>query len=414
MFLLITFIPLLTVISSELNINSTTYKIKYILNKYKSFRTRRCVNTENGEYLKINNFAENILRVLEKTERFGEYLKYVNVSDCHVGESDNVCTKQHVFNGLLLHEEVPETHWEEYKTAYNKDYATDRHEKSALSIWRDNLKRVAKHNQLYLAGEQTYSLHLNYFGDWPITAYIRQLLKLIKTIPLFDPAEDRKKTTYRNNLHRKIPKKVDWRAEGYTPKREEQWHCGACYAFAVAHALQAQLYKKHRNWKELSPQQIVDCSFRDGNLGCEGGSLQAALRYAARAGLTTETYYPYIGKKGRCHYNSRTVRARARRWATLPAGDEEAMERAVATIGPLAVAVNASPFTFQLYRSGVYNDPFCVPWKLNHAMLLVGYTPEYWILLNWWGKQWGEDGYMRIQRGFNICGVANMATYVEI
>lgn len=44
------------------------------------------------------------------------------------------------------------------------------------------------------------------------------------------------------------------------------------------------------------------------------------------------------------------VRARARRWATLPAGDEAAIERTLATIGPLAVAVNAAPFTFQLYR----------------------------------------------------------------
>lgn len=34
----------------------------------------------------------------------------------------------------------------------------------------------------------------------------------------------------------------------------------------------------------------------------------------------------------------------------LPLGDEAAMERALATIGPLAVAVNAAPFTFQLYR----------------------------------------------------------------
>lgn len=47
------------------------------------------------------------------------------------------------------------------------------------------------------------------------------------------------------------------------------------------------------------------------------------------------------------------------------------------------------------FRSGIYDDPFCLPWHLNHAMLLVGYTPEYWILLNWWGKGWGEDGYMR-------------------
>lgn len=40
----------------------------------------------------------------------------------------------------------------------------------------------------------------------------------------------------------------------------------------------------------------MDCSFKDGNFGCDGGSLQAALRYVARDGLIRETYYPYIGQ----------------------------------------------------------------------------------------------------------------------
>lgn len=48
-----------------------------------------------------------------------------------------------------------------------------------------------------------------------------------------------------------------------------------------------------------SPQQIVDCSYTDGNMGCDGGSLRAALRYVTREGLTSELHYPYIGKVGR-------------------------------------------------------------------------------------------------------------------
>jgi cathepsin L len=44
-------------------------------------------------------------------------------------------------------------------------------------------------------------------------------------------------------------------------------------------------------------------------------------------------------------------------------------------------------------------------------MLLVGYTPDYWILKNWWGN-WGEKGYMRMKRGVNMCGIANYAGYV--
>lgn len=31
-------------------------------------------------------------------------------------------------------------------------------------------------------------------------------------------------------------------------------------------------------------------------------------------------------------------------------------------------------------------------------MLLVGYTPDYWIIKNQWGEDWGMDGFMKITR----------------
>lgn len=90
------------------------------------------------------------------------------------------------------------------------------------------------------------------------------------------------------------------------------------------------------------------------------------------------------------------------------------MKRAIATIGPIAVSINASPRTFQLYSHGVYNDPSCSSQTVNHAMLAVGYTPDYWILQNWWGDNWGQDGYMKIKRHKNQCGVANYPAYAVV
>ncbi|XP_052753082.1 cathepsin S-like [Galleria mellonella] len=404
----------ISLVSSYLNLNESNYKLKYILNKYKNSncaKYRRCVAEVN-----LDSFIDKSLNFFDKTSRYGEFLNSYNVSECKrdtevQGTNYN---KRHISNGLLTSHEVSDSHWNEYKSVYNKVYESIHHEMAALAKWRNNLLRVVEHNRRFLAGQISYSLHLNHFGDLGAPDYFKKILKLFDTKPLFDPAEDHHKTTYRKVIHRRTPREVDWRAKGFKPRLEEQFQCGACYAFAVAHALQAQVYRKDGDWRELSPQQIVDCSFKDGNMGCDGGSLRAALRYVAREGLVPERHYPYIGKKGRCHSIRAVSRARPRRWAMIPLGDEDGMERALATIGPLAVGVNASPFTFQLYRSGIYDDPFCVPWALNHAMLLVGYTPQYWILLNWWGKQWGENGYMRIRRGFNRCGVANMAAYVEL
>lgn len=90
------------------------------------------------------------------------------------------------------------------------------------------------------------------------------------------------------------------------------------------------------------------------------------------------------------------------------------MEIAVATIGPVAVSINASPTSFQLYSEGIYDDPQCQSTVVNHAMVVVGYTKDYWILKNWWGTKWGEDGYMKLKKNVNMCGVSNFAAYVVV
>lgn len=118
MILLILFIQL-SLINSELHINETAHQIKYILNKYKSYRQSRCTDN-NEEYSKLKNFAENTLNFFEKTERFGEYLKHYNVSDCHTGENrESLYNFQHIVEGLLIQSDVPVTHWDEYKVKKN-------------------------------------------------------------------------------------------------------------------------------------------------------------------------------------------------------------------------------------------------------------------------------------------------------
>lgn len=90
------------------------------------------------------------------------------------------------------------------------------------------------------------------------------------------------------------------------------------------------------------------------------------------------------------------------------------MKYAVASIGPIAIAVDASLESFQNYKTGVYDDPSCSS-VLNHGMLLTGYGTDsefgdYWLIKNSYGLSWGERGYMKLARNRgNMCGITNFA-----
>jgi len=54
--------------------------------------------------------------------------------------------------------------------------------------------------------------------------------------------------------------------------------------------------------------------------------------------------------------------------------------------------------SWELYVSGVNSSP-CT--KVDHVALVVGYTPDHWIVQNTWGSSWGIQGYINIARGKN-------------
>ena len=59
-----------------------------------------------------------------------------------------------------------------------------------------------------------------------------------------------------------------------------------------------------------------------------------------------------ISKDGSCRFNASNVAATVTGYVDIKPGDEEDLKAAVATAGPVAVAMDAGNISFQLYSSG--------------------------------------------------------------
>jgi cathepsin L len=92
-------------------------------------------------------------------------------------------------------------------------------------------------------------------------------------------------------------------------------------------------------------------------------------------------------------------------YAKLPENSYAHLLRAVATVGPISISVDASQF--HDYESGVFSGCDANPnIDINHAVQLVGYGTDpkqgdYWLVRNSWGTGYGEDGYLRVKRESN-------------
>merc|ERR1712118_515497 len=96
-----------------------------------------------------------------------------------------------------------------------------------------------------------------------------------------------------------------------------------------------------------------------------------------------------------------------------PSKDENALKAAVSK-QPVSVAIEADKSAFQLYKGGVLDNPACGT-QLDHGVLVVGYGTDggkdYWKVKNSWGSTWGEQGYLRMVRNKNQCGIAQQPSY---
>jgi len=211
------------------------------------------------------------------------------------------------------------------------------------------------------------------------------------------------------------PCSINWSTKGATTPIYNQGQCGSCWAFSATEQIESMFYLGGAGaLTEFSMQQITSCDKTC--LGCNGGQTYLAYQYVESAGgIETYASYPYTsgnGVTGSCKFVASEVFAKVTSWKYISqsASGESAMASTVCSTSPLSICVDAS--TWQNYRGGIVTSNCGT--QLDHCVQAVGLdqsgSPPYWIVRNSWGVTWGERGFIYLEYGVDMCGLALEST----
>ncbi|XP_059138683.1 procathepsin L-like [Physella acuta] len=307
---------------------------------------------------------------------------------------------------LTLTSATPEDNWHIFKAKHNKTYSPFE-DGNRRNIWQANLKKIEEHNELYRMGIKSFYLQENKYADMTNEEFTKTMNRHRITVKLDNV------TT--GSFKRDLASSVDWRQYGVVTDVKDQGYCGSCWAFSTTGSIEGQHALATGELVSLSESNLVDCSTE--NNGCDGGFVSKAFDYVIHNnGIDREASYSYTPTQGACAFSSAAVGAKISSYNTIEKGNELALQQAVAGVGPISVAIDASHQSFQLYGGGVFYESRCSSVVLDHAVLVVGYGrgggEDYWIVKNSWGESWGMSGYIKMTRNANNnCGIASNALY---
>ncbi|XP_022169080.1 cathepsin B-like cysteine proteinase 4 [Myzus persicae] len=225
----------------------------------------------------------------------------------------------------------------------------------------------------------------------------------------------------------------------------DQGHCGSCWAFGTSSAFADRLcVATDGDFNELlSAEEITFCCHTCGH-GCNGGNPLKAWKYFSKHGLVTGGNYksgegcePYRVPpcprdeqgKNTCAGKPREKNHRCTRMCygnqDLDYDDDHrytrdyyrltygSIQKDVMTHGPIEASFDVYD-DFPSYKSGVYVKTENASYLGGHAVKLIGWGVEegtpYWLMVNSWNAQWGDNGLFKIRRGTNECRIDNSTT----
>ncbi|XP_022657927.1 zingipain-2-like [Varroa destructor] len=312
--------------------------------------------------------------------------------------------------------------WENFKVQHAKQHPPHE-EPERMEAFLKKDAEIEAHNVRYAAGQESYSRQHSQYSDLTHEEFRKYALGFVPAVNASEiPHVDLE-------MMPGLPESFDWREQGILTPVKNQRYCGSCYAFSAASLLESYIKWKNQMDLDLSEQDIIDCSYKTYaggrfNNGCRGGWPSAVLQYYNSKDIVLENTYPYTsgknGRHGSCmlyepinnvvkgKLHVRHIRVR----------DENRIREILVSKGPLIIALAADnkwKRFFDDLGDGVYDNDESVNARPNHAVLLVGYGTQqgkdYWIIKNSWGDKWGVNGYGKIRRGRNMCGINTFGVF---
>ncbi|XP_063532983.1 procathepsin L-like [Cydia strobilella] len=281
---------------------------------------------------------------------------------------------------------------QEHKKVYNR-----REYKERLAIFKETLIKINKQNEKF--PDTVFAL--NHFADLkPHELECYRGFKLPKDTNLT-------KVEITEGLD-DAPESFDWRQKNKVTHVKNQGKCGSCFIFSAVGDIEGQYAIKHGQLVALSEGQALDCL----TVGtCDGGYMEQVMQELAQQQmkLEKEEDYTYAAHKYTCHNDPSKGVVQCASGVKKVIMDEEQLKAELANRGPISIAINADDFSY--YKKGILIPNMCRGKQIDHAVLLVGYGEEdgkkYWLIKNSWGTVWGEQGYVRMLRGVNACGLGS-------
>ena len=199
-------------------------------------------------------------------------------------------------------------------------------------------------------------------------------------------------------VSQEIPSSLDYRPELQTVRN--QGSQGACYAFSAACVKEWQDKKDYGLNEWLAPQYIYNHRDYWNDNKQEGDDINEdygmfgrdVMRILKNIGVCLESEYPYLSSTEKHNEINKKIK-------------ENALKH---KISGYARVDSINSLKMSLFENGpclitfpVYNYGSELWKKLNtgdkdlggHAMSIVGYTDQGFIIRNSWGKKWGKEGY---------------------